>query len=170
MKSTENEIFKEIKEQAIFRMNEYTPRIEKCLTLLSEDEVWKSGNEASNSVGVIIVHLCGNITQYILASLGGMKDARDRDAEFATRGGYTKAALRDQLVVTVSAACEVIASTSDNDMMKKRRVQGFSLSGIGIILHVVEHYSWHTGQISFWTKLLKNTDLKYYDNIDLNQK
>ena len=47
-------------------------------------------------------------------------------------------------------------------------VQGFQLSGIGIVVHVVEHYSYHTGQISFWTKQLKNKDLRFYAGLDLN--
>ena len=51
-----------------------------------------------------------------------------------------------------------------------RSVQGFNFSGIGILVHVVEHLSYHTGQIAFYTKQLKNEQLGFYGDIDLNVK
>jgi uncharacterized damage-inducible protein DinB len=157
----------EIKEQLILRMEENTPRIEKCLNELTEAELWQRPNPASNSVGNLILHLCGNITQYAIASLGNRHDQRDRDAEFAAEGGFSKKVLMEKLSNTVAEAVATIRAAGNDDMMRVRSVQGFRMSGIGIAVHVCEHYSYHTGQIAFWTKLLKNRDLGFYANLDL---
>lgn len=163
-------ISNEFLEQSIYYLEVNTPRIEKCLAELSEEEVWQRPNGLSNSVGNLLLHLCGNITQYIISSLGQMPDHRVRDAEFAAQGGFSKAELMQKLTETVSNACEVIRTLDQNDLLRSRSVQGFQLSAIGIIIHVTEHYSYHTGQIAFWTKQLKNKDLAFYARRDLNAK
>jgi uncharacterized damage-inducible protein DinB len=164
------DIEKEFMDQSILRLNENTPRIEKCLDLLTEKEVWQRPNKSSNSIGNLIVHLCGNITQYIISSLGETKDMRNRDEEFNIDGKYSKTQLLQMLQGTVNEATDVIGHTDSAKLIKVHSVQGFELSGIGIIIHVVEHYSYHTGQISFFTKLLKDKDLGYYADLDLNTK
>lgn len=161
-------IAQEIIDQSIFRMEENPPRIRKCLEELTEEEVWKKPNNASNSIANLILHLCGNITQYIISSLGEQPDNRERDLEFSIRSGYTKTELLEKLQQTVEDATHVIRNSSEADLMKVRSVQGFEFSGIGNIIHVVEHISYHTGQIAFWTKLLKDKDLGFYANLDLN--
>jgi uncharacterized damage-inducible protein DinB len=163
-------IIREFIEQAISHLQENTPKIEKCLDELDESEIWKRPNGSSNSIGNIIVHLCGNITQYILSSLGNVEDKRDRDKEFSLQGGLNKEELLEKLKSTLDRATLVIQNIDRNDLLRKRSVQGFDLSAIGIIIHVVEHYSYHTGQIIFWTKLLKDKDLGFYTGIDLNKK
>ena len=160
----------EIIAQAIFRLEENTPRVEKCLNELSEKEVWLKPNNSTNSVGNLILHLCGNITQYIISSLGNKDDTRIRDLEFTTSGGYNKSELFDTLSSTVTQAVDIIKTLSEDELLRVRSVQGYELSGIGILIHVVEHYSYHTGQIAFWTKVLKDKDLGFYTGIDLNAK
>lgn len=155
---------------AIFRMAENTPRIANCLDELSEEEVWQRPNDSSNSVGNLILHLCGNITQYIHSALGGKPDERTRDMEFALTGGIKKGELMSMLGDVVSEAAAVIKQMDETELMRSRMVQGFELSGIGIIMHVVEHYSYHTGQIAFWTKQMTNRDLNFYADMDLNVK
>jgi uncharacterized damage-inducible protein DinB len=156
--------------QSIFYMEENTPRIEKCLLQLSDSEVWKRPNSHSNSIGNLILHLSGNITQYIISSIGGKTDNRIRDEEFTAVEGYSKAALLHKLKATVTDAINVIRHMTQDELMREREVQGFRLTGTGIIIHVVEHYSYHTGQIAFWTKLLKDKDLGFYEDADLNRK
>lgn len=157
-------------EQAIFRLHENTPKIEKCLLLLNEEEIWKRPNTNSNSVGNLILHLCGNITQYIIASLGAKEDKRDRELEFSIERGYKKRELLDKLKSTIDQAVVILKDLKEQDLIAIRSVQGFKYSGMASIMQVVEHYSYHTGQIAFWTKLLKDQDLGFYAGIDLNQK
>jgi hypothetical protein len=95
---------------------------------------------------------------------------RERDKEFSADGGYSKSKLIEKLVGTVDDAKGIIQNVSPSELLRKRHVQGYYHSGIGIIIHVTEHYSYHTGQIIFWTKLLKNKDLGFYAGIDLNTR
>lgn len=155
-------------DQSVFRMKESLERIEKCLDQLSEDEVWHKPNEASNSVGNLIVHLNGNVTQYILAGMGGAKDNRNRDKEFEKTGGKDKKKLLSEFKTTMEKAFEACENMSPMDMLIQRTIQGFTLSGMGVIIHVVEHLSYHTGQIAYITKALTNQDLGFYAGQDLN--
>ncbi len=147
-----------------------TPRIEKALAELTEAELWQRPNSQSNSVGNLLLHLCGNITQYVLSSPGNQPDQRVRDAEFAAEGGFNKAELLEKLGSAVRQATQIIRKASQEEMLRERRVQGFQMSGIAIAVHVCEHYSYHTGQIAFWVKLLKNKDLDFYAGMNLNAK
>jgi uncharacterized damage-inducible protein DinB len=156
--------------QCISRVEENTAKITACLNNLEEEQVWYRPNEASNSIGNIILHLCGNVRQYAISSLGNFPDIRERDKEFLTFGGFDKKQLADQVTDTVKEAVEIIKNTSEISLLRVHSVQGFNLSGTGIIIHVTEHYSYHTGQIIMLTKLIKNKDLGFYDGIDLNQK
>lgn len=156
--------------EILHRFNENTPRIEKCLDEVSEEQVWARPNSASNSIANLIIHLCGNITQYVISGLGGFPDTRNRDAEFEILSGNNKAQLLERLHQTVRKASEIIAGLSEEELMKSRTVQGFNVSGVDIIVHVTEHYSYHTGQIAFWTKLILNKDLGFYAGVDLNAK
>lgn len=167
MKSPE---IQEFAAQIALHMEMNTPRIEKALAELTELELWQRPNAQSNSVGNLLLHLSGNITQYVLSSLGHQADQRLRDAEFAAEGGSSKAELMEKLRSTVAQATQIIRNCSQEEMLRLRTVQGFQMSGIAIAIHVCEHYSYHTGQIAFWVKLLKNKDLGFYAGQDLNAK
>ena len=166
----EARLVEEIVENALYRMDESTRMIKKSLAEISEDEVWHKPNPSLNSIANLMVHLCGNISQYVISSLGETEDKRNRDDEFSVTGGLTKDELFTKLESVVDDAKRVIFNVTPNQLVKMRSVQGFSFSGVGIILHAVEHYSYHTGQIAFWVKQLKNKDLGFYDGIDLNKK
>lgn len=160
----------EFTNEAIRRMEENTVKISKCLAELQEEQVWRRPNKYSNSTGNLILHLCGNITQYIIATLGNVADERERDKEFSAEGGLSKQALMEKLETTIGQAIRIIRTIDPSDVLRKRAVQVYELSAIGIILHVVEHYSYHTGQIAYWTKILKDKDLGFYANLNLNKK
>ena len=161
---------KDFKANASFRINESLRMIKSSMARLSEEEVWKKPNTSSNSVGNLILHLCGNITQYIISSLGGKPDQRRRDEEFAVSGGVSKGELMGRLEDVLEESKQIITESSEPELLRIREVQGFEMSGLGIVLHVVEHLSYHTGQIAFWTKQLKDEDLGFYDGFDLNIK
>ncbi|MDH7445694.1 DinB family protein [Aquimarina sp. 2201CG14-23] len=164
------EVINEFTEQIIYRLNESTRMVTISFNQLSENDIWKRFNESSNSIGNLILHLCGNITQYAISSLGNKEDKRERDAEFSAQEGFSKKELLYKLTNIVEEAKEVIQDCTYSEWMRKREVQGFNFSGIGIAIHVTEHYSYHTGQIAFWTKQLKNKSLGFYEGIDLNTK
>jgi uncharacterized damage-inducible protein DinB len=165
-----NPFLNEFIEQSIYHIEQNTPRIIRCLQEMDEIEIWKSPNENSNSVANLLLHLCGNIRQYVISALGAIVDTRERDKEFSTKTGHTKSGLLKELTNTISEATGIIKNMDEDRLTKIYSVQGTRLSGIGIIIHVTEHYSYHTGQIVFWTKQIRNKDLGFYANIDLNVK
>jgi len=166
----ENIFRKEFIDQSLKTMDENTSKIKACMIQLDDKEIWFRHNEHVNSVGNIILHLCGNIRQYIISSLGGAPDVRERDLEFSTAGGFTNEELTAKWQDTIREATMIIARVSPENLLRHRIVQGTEHSGISIIVHVTEHYSYHTGQIIFLTKLYKNIDMGFYAGIDLNQR
>ena len=142
--------------------------VELAMTKVDESDIWRRPNGNSNSLGNQLLHLCGNITQYGISSLGKTKDNRDRDSEFEARQGFSKEELLSKLKETVGKAITTFESASNEELLRTREVQGYTFSGVGVILHVVEHFSYHTGQIAFWVKLLKDSQLGFYDGVDLN--
>jgi len=163
--------------QSILRINENTIRVEKCLSVLTQEEVWSTPISLApkqvekpvlNSIGNLILHLEGNISQYINSSLGGGDYDRFRDTEFIPNQKIDARKLLKRLKKCSTKAVDFIASVTEIELNKKRFVQGFQLSGTGIIIHVVEHYSYHVGQIAVITKLFTNEDLGFYANLDLN--
>ncbi len=137
------------------------PHIVECLQRLSEEEIWWRPNPASNSAGNLALHLCGNVRQWIIAGLGGEKDRRERDHEFAEQGPISRQALVTQLRRTVRDACRVIARLSDDSLSRKHEIQGYTVSGLDAVFHVAEHFGYHTGQIIYITKLKLAQDLKF---------
>ena len=163
------EVSTEFIKQSLDYFHANTPRIEKCLDELSEEEVWRSPNAESNSIGNLILHLCGNISQWIISGIGGEEDDRERDEEFVPDQNISKSDLLDRLKKTTSKASNIMSSLDDRELLRVRRVQCYDMSAIGIIIHVVEHYSYHTGQIAYWTKAIRNADLGFYAGQDLNE-
>ena len=158
----------EFKEQAIFRLQEKKDHIAKCFQQLSDQDVWWQPNDSSNSVGTIILHLCGNIGQYVLSSLGHQPDHRERDLEFSTRNSHNKEELLALISDTLDQASEVVRNCSEAELLRVRLVQGFSFSGLGVALHAVEHLSYHTGQIAYLVKMRNDQQIGLYDDFDLN--
>lgn len=166
----EARLVEELVKNALYRFDENTRMIEISMSNISEEELWQRPNASLNSVGNLMLHLCGNIRQYIISSLGDNEDVRQRDTEFSASGGHTKTEILKKLKDTVDMAKRVIFDAPPEQLVRLRSVQGFSFSGVGVIIHAVEHYSYHTGQIAFWVKQLKQKDLGFYDKVDLNVK
>jgi uncharacterized damage-inducible protein DinB len=149
--------------QAIAHLqDDFLPKIQKCLEILSDDDVWWRASEVENSVGNLLLHLSGNVRQWIISGLGGEPDKRDRPREFAVRGGVSRWDAFSLLESTVKEACQALNRLSEEDLLKERTIQGFRRSGLQAVFHVVEHFSHHTGQIIFVTKLRRHQDLKFY--------
>ena len=146
-------------QQSLAKQN--LPRIVKCLRQLSEDEIWWRPNSASNSAGNLVLHLCGNVRQWIISGLGGVEYRRERDREFAERGPIPRQVLITQLRRTVRDACRVLAQLSDVSLSLKHKIQGYHVTGLDAAFHVAEHFGYHTGQIIYVTKLKRAQDLRF---------
>jgi uncharacterized damage-inducible protein DinB len=141
------------------------PWIKRCLGLLTEEEIWRRPNAETVSVGNLVLHLCGNVRQWIITGIGGAPDSRRRDEEFTERGPIPTTDLIEKLEATVTEAIEVIRRVTPEELLRRRAVQRYEQTGMEILVHVVEHFSYHTGQISLHAKIIKGVDLNHYPDL-----
>jgi uncharacterized damage-inducible protein DinB len=152
-------------ECAVDKLREYCGRIGICLEKLSDEQIWARGHENENAVGNLALHLTGNVRQWIISSLGGNPDHRDRNSEFDARAGFTASQLANALSDTIGKATAIIAGLTTGQLTRTYEIQKYQVSGVEAVFHVVEHFSQHTGQIIFATKMLTGTDLGFYRHL-----
>ncbi len=146
-----------------YLLRHYQLKLERCLEKLTDEQIWWRPNEESNSVGNLVLHLCGNTRQWIVAGVGSEADTRVRDAEFEQRAVITRAELLTLLHTTLTDVANVLRSLDPSMLLSRRQIQGHDLDVLEAIFHVTEHFSMHTGQIILLTKLLTAADLRFYD-------
>lgn len=147
---------------------ESTPRIIQCIEALSDEEIWYKHNDNTNAVGNLVLHLCGNVRQYLLSGIGRQKDVRERSKEFSEEGPIEKKYLIQWLQSLMEEVDELLGSIKVTDLIQDRKVQGFDENVVSILVHVTEHFSYHTGQITYYTKFIKDVDTAYYGDLDLD--
>ena len=150
---------------SIDTLRQHAGRIESCLGRLSAGQIWARGGENENAIGNLVLHLCGNVRQWIIGGVGGAPDVRQRDQEFAARGGVAVSELVQRLRATVDEAAAVVERASAERLAEPLVIQGYPVTGLAAIYHVVEHFSGHTGQIVFATKMLTGEDLGFYRHL-----
>jgi uncharacterized damage-inducible protein DinB len=144
---------------AVARLRQFTDQIVLCLGKLSDDQIWARGRENENAVGNLVLHLEGNVRQWIVAGLGGKPDIRVRDREFSTEGGMIAGELEAKLRQTVDEASSVIAALTTGQLTHVYQIQNRTSSGVEAVFAVVAHFAEHKGQIIFATKNLTGEDL-----------
>ncbi|HKP45326.1 MAG TPA: DinB family protein [Pyrinomonadaceae bacterium] len=142
---------------------EYLPKIERSVERLTDEQIWWRPNEQSNSIGNLILHLCGNARQWIVSGLGGEKDERKRDTEFAERRILPRQQLLAHLRELITDVETTLTKFDAARLSDEFLIQGTNTTALVAILHVTEHFSMHTGQIILLTKMLAQIDLRFYD-------
>lgn len=146
-----------------FLLEEYLPKIVRCLEQLDDNQIWWRANSQSNSIGNLILHVCGNARQWIICGLRSETDDRHRDAEFAQTDVIERAKLTELLRTTVTEVSDVLNKIEPGTLLEKRKIQGKDVEVLHAIFHVTEHFSMHTGQIILLTKMLTSQNLRFYD-------
>jgi uncharacterized damage-inducible protein DinB len=152
-----------LRRYAVAKLREYADQIARCAALLTPEQCWRRPNEHSNAVGNLVLHLCGNVTQWILCGLGGRTIPRDRAAEFAQREPLPPAPLMRRLREAIDAAVAVVEGLPDGRWGEPVTIQGYKTTVLAAVFHVVEHFAFHTGQIVWATKAMLDVDLSLYD-------
>jgi len=137
----------------------YIPKIERCLGQLTDHDIWWRPNEASNSIGNLLLHLSGNVTMWILGGVGRQPFERHRQMEFDERRELPSADVLQRLKSTVEQADHVLRDLTADDLLSRRRIQDYDVTVLEAVYHVVEHFGMHTGQIILLTKARTGTDL-----------
>jgi uncharacterized damage-inducible protein DinB len=146
-----------------FMLGDYLPKIERCLEKLSDEQIWWRANEESNSIGNLILHLCGNARQWIVCALGSAPDLRNRDSEFEQRDVIPRDELAALLRSTLSDVHTTLQSLDPTTLLEYRKIQGNDVEILEAVFHVTEHFSMHTGQIIMLTKMMTSDDLRFYE-------
>jgi len=142
---------------------EYPIKLRHCLNALPRGAVWARPNQDSNSVGNLLIHLTGNVTEWILGGVGGRSYKRYRAGEFAQRDGADASKLMDDLEAVLREADRVLAGLTEKDLERSVVIQERDTNVLGAIYHVVEHFAMHTGQIVFLTKLYAPGRIQFYE-------
>lgn len=128
-------------------------KIQHCAGQLSDEQIWWRPREEANSIGNILLHLCGNLRQWIIHGVGGAPDVRDRPAEFAQRDPVERDELLRRLKTAIDEACAVLSAATEEELLRARRIQGFDVSGLKAIFDSVTHLAGHTQEIIYITRL-----------------
>jgi hypothetical protein len=134
-------------------LNASVERIEHCLGQLDDPQVWWRPAEGLNSIGNLLLHLAGNLRQWVVAGVGGAADARDRPAEFAERGPIARDELLRRLRAVVAEAAAALAHLDPARLPEHRRIQGFDETAMSAIWHSLSHLSGHIQEIVLMTRL-----------------
>jgi uncharacterized damage-inducible protein DinB len=137
-------------------------KIGHCLDQLSEDQVWWRPEKSMNSIGNLILHLCGNMRQWMVSGIGGAADIRQRSAEFAERGPIPKAELLSRLKQVIAETKEAFQRTDAAGMARERVIQGYTLNGWGALFHTIPHFNGHTQEIICFTRMQLGDAYKFH--------
>ena len=147
-------------------LREYLTKIRLSVSVLDDHVVWARPNDASNSIGNLMLHLAGNARQWIVSGVGGAVDVRDRQSEFDQRAPIPVPELIDRLEQTIIDVDRVLATVSPADLPTRRTIQNNDVTVLEAIYHVVEHFSMHTGQIILLAKAEQGDRIRFYDMVD----
>jgi uncharacterized damage-inducible protein DinB len=147
-----------------FLCREYPTKIELAISSLPVASVWARSDSGSNSIGNLLLHLEGNVRQWIVSHVGGSPDHRHRAAEFAATEGDGAKELFAKLRATLDEVDAVLARLSEADLATHRTIQGRDVTVFEAIYHVVEHFSGHTGQIIMLAKMHAPGSVKFYED------
>jgi hypothetical protein len=148
--------------EAAALLDQCVAKIAHCLDQLSEEQVWWRPEKSMNSIGNLILHLCGNMRQWMVSGIGGAADIRQRSAEFAERGPIPKAELLSRLKQVIAETKEAFQRNDAADMARERVIQGYMVSGWGAIFHTIPHFNGHTQEIISFTRMQLGDAYKFH--------
>ncbi len=151
------------------KLRQLCDRICVCLEKLSQGNIWVRGSDNENAVGNLVLHLCGNVRQWIGFGIGGESDIRERSLEFSARGQVGAPELAGRLREAVSSAIQIIRGLTAERLAERTKIQGYDVTVLEAVYHVVEHFAGHAGQIIFRTKQLTGEGLGFYAHLDSRQ-
>ena len=150
---TADELAAAVGREAANELTSALAKIKHCLGQLTDEQVGWRSHPSLNSVGNLILHLCGNLRQWIVAGLGGAADGRDRPAEFSEPGPIPREELLRKVEAVVDEARAVLARQTARQLLEARRIQGFDVTGMAAIFDSVPHFRGHTQEIVSLTRL-----------------
>jgi Protein of unknown function (DUF1572) len=147
-------------------LGQFWPRMKECVAPLTSEQVWWRPNEASNSIGNLLLHLDGNVRQWLVDSFNTNQDQRNRPAEFAAQSGLSATELLSRLGATLNEAAKVLDRLTVDELLAPYEIQGYHVRGLDAVYQVVEHFGMHYGQIVYIVKSMLAKDLGFYKELN----
>ena len=142
-------------------LNGALAKIENCLQQLADDDLHWRQHESHNSIENVLLHLCGNLRQWILHGVAGAPDIRNRPQEFADRTRRTKGELLTMIRQIVTESDRALDAFPPERLLEPRKIQGFETTVLAAILDTVSHLVGHQHQIVYITRLRLGDDYKF---------
>jgi uncharacterized damage-inducible protein DinB len=156
----DSEVGKLFLDYSVRKLTQMNENVQACLGKLSDEQVWQRKAAHENTVGNLILHLCGNMRQWIMHGVKNDPDIRKRDAEFSANDGMTTKQLMELFSKTIAEAKDVIGSLPPSRLVEKTDPQKLgAVSVLDAIYQVVGHVQQHVGQIILLTKQMTAKDL-----------
>lgn len=152
-----------VAEARTYLSSSYLTKIERCLAVLSDEDVWWRPSPESNSIGNLLLHLDGSTRMWIVSGVGQTANHRNRQQEFDERSTIPRAQLLTRLKATLTEADGVLAGVDTGRLLERRQIREDDVTVLEAIFHVVEHFSMHTGQIIMLTKMHAGKDIMLSD-------
>lgn len=140
----------------------------RCISICTAEELCFRPNENSNSIANLILHLNGNVRQWVFAGILGLNYKRNRPNEFIPKEGMSLSALQTVLEALKTDLLHYTPTITAELLDKTHSIQVYQETGFSALVHVIEHFSYHTGQIALLTKLIKNQDLGFYSGLAID--
>jgi len=148
----ENDLSRETTDQAISCLRYGCGKIEHCLNQLDDQQIWWRPAEDMNSIGNLLLHLAGNLRQWVVSGVGDAVDTRQRQLEFDERRLIPKSEVWRRLADVVDEATTALQSASAEELLSKKRVQGNTVTKLGAMMHSVTHFQGHVQEIICLTR------------------
>jgi uncharacterized damage-inducible protein DinB len=159
--NNEQDIAKAFAREAIYCMHYGINKIEHCLKQLDDEQVWWRPRDEMNSIGNLLLHVAGNLRQWIVAGVGDVEDTRIRQLEFDERGPLPKEQVLNRLLEVLSQAEATIRNVSAEELLKDKRIQGHDSNKMQAIWHSITHFQGHVQEIIGMTRQQLGADYKF---------
>src|SRR4051794_17976063 len=128
-------------------------KIVHCLDQLTDDQLNWRPFEQQNSIANVVLHLCGNVRQWIVAGVEQLPDTRHRPSEFSDRARYTRDDLKTRLAKIVRQADATLSRITPQSILQPRRIQSFDRTVLQAVFDCIVHFVGHSHEIVYITRL-----------------
>jgi uncharacterized damage-inducible protein DinB len=164
--ATSEQIAAELVRVSRHELRQSLTKIEKALSRIPDEQAWERAHDDENAIGNLLLHLAGNLRQWIISGIGGEPDERDRPSEFARRDALPVRDLLNRLRAAVDEADRVLETITPEALLAGYRIQVYDVTGAEAVLHVITHFAEHTGQILWAVKRAAGEGLGFYAHLD----
>ncbi|MEZ5418224.1 MAG: DinB family protein [Vicinamibacterales bacterium] len=130
-------------------------RLVRQLDAFDEARLWQVVPGVTNSAGNLMLHLNGNLREFVGRQIGGVPYVRDRTHEFSAKH-VPRQELTGALTELASLIPGVIERTTDARWEEAfpENVLGGPLSHRHFVTHLYGHLNYHLGQIDYLRRVL----------------